>query len=252
MNYIELINRFWIENAEYSFTGNEAKLYFYLLNISNSLGWKNPFRQSDRQIQLGTGISVNSIKSARNRLSQSGLISFKSGKRGNKFDISNKTVYELLSVSIFDPDTHPDTDTDTHPHTDPDTHPDTGGINKQKKTKQNIKKDTKEKFDLSFVDTAYLRLVRNFIDYRSKDLKKPFKTERGVKMFYNELLKLSGENIQKAKGLVAYAKDKEWQTVYPITKDSKTNEDNGKGKNNQSNSESIEGKTKPLDYSERF
>jgi hypothetical protein len=147
MNYIELINYFWIENLEHSFTGNETKLYYYLLHTSNSLGWKNPFRQSDRQIQLGTGISLNSIKSGRNRLAQSGLITFKAGKQGNKFNYNNKTEYSLIkrtrpvSVSKIDPDTHPD----THPDTNPDTHPDKGGhtdgINKQNKTKLNETSD---------------------------------------------------------------------------------------------------------------
>ncbi len=79
-----------------------------------------------------------------------------------------------------------------------------------------LKKNTKEKFDLSFVDIAFLSIVKDFIQYRKSDLKKPFKTIRGVKRFYNELLKLSSSNAQKAAKLIEYAKDKEWRTVYEV------------------------------------
>lgn len=129
LNYIELINRFWEINLEFDFTGNEAKLYFYLLHISNSLAWKNPFKHSLRQIQSGTMISLNSIKSAQSRLSESGLISVKIGSPGNRFDISNKTEYQLLAVSKFD------TSTDTDTNTGIDTAMDT--INKGNETKKN-------------------------------------------------------------------------------------------------------------------
>jgi hypothetical protein len=135
MNYIELINRFWIVNAEYSFTGNEAKLYFYLLHISNSLGWKNPFRQSDGQISLGTGISCNSIKSGRNRLAQAGLIAFKNGKQGNQNVVTNKTLYELIGVSKIDSPTAPPTVPPTVPPTECPTVPPMVEVNKQNKTK---------------------------------------------------------------------------------------------------------------------
>lgn len=136
MNYIELINNFWITNIEHSFSGNESKLYFYLLHVSNSLGWKNPFKQSLRQLALGTGISINSVKVARNKLQQSGLISFKNGKQG-KAIVENKSEYTLLRVSKIDThaDTQPDTHVDTHADTHVDSQPDT--VNKLNKTKDN-------------------------------------------------------------------------------------------------------------------
>jgi len=107
LNYIEQINWFWRVNIEYDFTGNESKLYFYLLHISNSLGWKNPFRQSFRQIQLGSGISKNSIKSSLKRLIESDLISVVNGKNGNPRNHENKTIYKLLRESNFDHQVNP-------------------------------------------------------------------------------------------------------------------------------------------------
>lgn len=95
MNYIGLINNFWKVDIEYSFTGNETKLYMFLLHTSNSLGWKNPFRLSYRQIELGANLTVNTVKSARNKLKQAGLIDFAEGRRGSSKDIGNKAVYEI-------------------------------------------------------------------------------------------------------------------------------------------------------------
>ena len=95
MSYIDLINNFWKVDVEYSFTGNEAKLYFFLIHTSNSLGWKDTIRLSYRQISLGANLGVNTIKSARNKLEQAGLISWKEGKSGYSGDINNKTQYTL-------------------------------------------------------------------------------------------------------------------------------------------------------------
>lgn len=88
------------------------------------------------------------------------------------------------------------------------------------KEKDLIKKNTKKKdFDLSFVDIVFLPIVRDFIEYR-KELKKPFKTDTGIKQFYKELVTLSGNNYQKAQKLVDHAKGKEWLRVYEIKNES--------------------------------
>ena len=82
MNYIEQINVFWKLDAEHSFSGNETRLYFYLLNLSNSLYWKNPLTNADSYTATVAGIAVNTLKTVRNRLQQAGLISFKPGGSG--------------------------------------------------------------------------------------------------------------------------------------------------------------------------
>lgn len=102
MNYIELINQFWQCDIEHSFNGSETRLYFYLLHTCNSLRWKNPFTHSDAHLAAVSGMSVNTLKSARNRLKQAGLIEFTSGSQGR--GQSHKASYKL---SIFD--TFPDT-----------------------------------------------------------------------------------------------------------------------------------------------
>lgn len=95
MNYIEQINVFWRLDAEYSFNGNETRLYFYLLDLSNSLYWKNPLTNADGYTANKVGISVNTLKTVRNKLQQVGLISFKPGGNGAK----NKCQYMIIPSS---------------------------------------------------------------------------------------------------------------------------------------------------------
>lgn len=92
LNYIEQINMFWKLDAEHSFNGNESRLYFYLLSLSNSLYWKNPLTNADGYTASRVGISVNTLKAVRNRLQQAGLITFKPGGNGAR----NKCQYYLV------------------------------------------------------------------------------------------------------------------------------------------------------------
>lgn len=80
MNYIALINNFWLCYDENSFTPQTGFLYFALLRISNSKGWKNPFRQSNSHLASMAKISEPTLIKCRNQLQQAGLIEFQSGK----------------------------------------------------------------------------------------------------------------------------------------------------------------------------
>lgn len=87
MTYIELINKFWSLDEDWEFTCCETRLYFYLLKTANRLGWVDSWTHSDTKVSSDVGVSVNSMKSARNRLVQAGLITFKSG---GKYKPQNK------------------------------------------------------------------------------------------------------------------------------------------------------------------
>ncbi len=97
MNYIDLINHFWRVDEGAQFTGWEAKLYFYLIKTANSLGWVNVFWHSDGRVSANVGMSVNTMKTSRNRLKQVGLIDFVSGGKGH----GDKTRYQILLPSSF-------------------------------------------------------------------------------------------------------------------------------------------------------
>lgn len=210
MNYIELINRFWDVNEEYSFRPTTVALYFYLLKINNGCSWKESFKHNNKKIEATLDISYKSLCGARNQLKQADLIEFKTQNGisnvtysltfGKKDEVTTEVQGEVSDEVTGEVRTRSEMSKD-----------------KLNKTKN---KNSKKDFDLSFVDVVYLGLVKEFVEYRRKDLNKPFKTARGVKQFYNELIKLSGNNLSKAKQLVEYAKGKEWQTVYAIKQNS--------------------------------
>ena len=136
MNYIELINRFWELDEAWQFSCCETRLYFYLLKTANRLGWENNWTHSDDKTSANVGVSKNSFKTARHRLSQAGLISFKEGGKG----FGNKTRYQILTPKV-DPKLHPKVDPKLHPKVDPI-------INKQKlnQTKVNIREEKSKRF----------------------------------------------------------------------------------------------------------
>ena len=93
MNYIELINHFWQCDEVHSFTPTETRLYFYLVKVANASGWNESFWHSDTKLSGNVGVSLNPLKTARNRLKQTGLIDFQPGGNGH----AAKTRYQLSS-----------------------------------------------------------------------------------------------------------------------------------------------------------
>lgn len=77
MNYIDQIRGFWRTHEEHSFSTTEIALYFHLVEICNVCQWKNPFKRNNAKIGADLGISYNTLKNARNKLSQAGIIEFK-------------------------------------------------------------------------------------------------------------------------------------------------------------------------------
>jgi hypothetical protein len=58
----------------------EQLVYIHLLNIGNKLGFPEEFRCSDSRLVDLTGLSKNTISTAKNKLKQRGLIEYKTGK----------------------------------------------------------------------------------------------------------------------------------------------------------------------------
>ncbi len=159
---------------------------------------------SRRRLSQETGISERSIRTCLERLQAT-------------HEVTIKTTHHFSIVTVLNYDSYQSGETSTAPRIDPptDQRPTHDRPTNIKKTKNNKNINTKKEFDLSFVDVVFMPLVKDFIQYR-KEIKKAYKTERGVKQFYNELRKLSNGNYQTAKKLVEHAKGKEWLTVYEI------------------------------------
>jgi len=83
VNYIEVINKFWLLRRSRRITSLQADLYFFLLNESNNRGegrdWENPLECANGLVCSSIGCSENSLADARNVLQQLGLISFTKG-----------------------------------------------------------------------------------------------------------------------------------------------------------------------------
>jgi transposase len=177
MNYLQLVNGFWQCDLEHHFTPNDTRLYFFLLHTCNSLGWKIPFGHSDRHLALKLGVSVNTIREAKARLKQRGLIDFKvPDVKSKSYEGQTKFWIKELTVLKFDTVIPPtvseiDTDTDTVPDTDGDTVPDTNNkLNKTKlKYRDNVKL-TKPEYDRLVCELGH-EFVEGMLDYY-RDYKK--------------------------------------------------------------------------------
>jgi len=95
MNYIDMVNQIWFLNKEHCFKPSELALYFHLLDVSNSLGWKNPFKQGNLIIGVTIGISEPVLQRSREKLVRAGVISFKSGRVKGEL-----TEYTLIDLGI--------------------------------------------------------------------------------------------------------------------------------------------------------
>ncbi len=95
MNYIKLINNFWKADRQQQFTGNETRLYFFLVDSCNLLGWKNPFKHSDRHLSFAIGVSNNTIRKVAVSLKNRGFIDFKTPEKRSR-GINGQTTYFLI------------------------------------------------------------------------------------------------------------------------------------------------------------
>ena len=103
---------------------------FYLLKTANRLGWVDSWTRSDAKVSSDVGVSVNSMKTARNRLVQAGLIEFKSGGNGQR----DKTRYIVRCQNLI-PKLQPKHEPNLIPNREPKPQP---YINKTKIKTKNI------------------------------------------------------------------------------------------------------------------
>jgi hypothetical protein len=96
MNYILLIKQLWRIQESENLSIPEIALYFYLLEISNKLKWRNPFKRNNAKIQADLGIkSFDKLSDIRKRLRDVGLIDFET-QNGDA-----NVVYRLIDLSIL-------------------------------------------------------------------------------------------------------------------------------------------------------
>ena len=68
MNMFELLANFWKVDEQKNFSGNETRLYFFLINLANRSFWPEWLEYSDKKMVANTNISLTVLKSAREQL----------------------------------------------------------------------------------------------------------------------------------------------------------------------------------------
>lgn len=97
VSYIDLMNRFWKLDEECSFSGNETRLYFYLLSQANKRGWPDEFEHGDKKTEANAGYSPVTLRKCRERLVQVGLIDFVEGGKGQGSQVKYLVRYQNLT-----------------------------------------------------------------------------------------------------------------------------------------------------------
>lgn len=199
------------------------QLFIYILLNANHLDKKwhgleikrGQFITSRSHLSQATGLTQQEVRTCLNRL-----------KSTSTLTSTSTSKFTIITVCNFD--SYQGDDSGNQPALQPALQP---ASNQQATSKQpqlkNIKNEIRKEVnklvvDLNFVEPDFIPFVEEWIEYR-KDLGKPFKTTKGVKAFYNKLVDLSGGDTAVARKIVDNAVAAEHQSIYPISKETKTN-----------------------------
>ena len=264
MNYIELINNFWEFDEVWQFSCCETRLYFYLVKTANRLGWENSWTHSDDKTAANVGVSLNSMKSARNRLIQSGLIAVKSGGKGFR----NKTRYQILTpkptpkyepnhIPRYEPNQQPiNKDKDKRKQNSPDTCPPPGD-DARDPVKFSEKKFIVEVVEFFNENCKGLPPVKVITDKRKESILARYR-EHGCDNVFMMMRKAGTSKFLAGQGKGGFMATFDWifrpinfvKTLEGNYDDRNGNDKTGEDLNDKS-SDRISGETQP-DYSERF
>ena len=92
MNLFDLLANFWRVDEQENFSGNDTRLYFFLIHLTNRSYWKEWIECSNKRLAANANISLDVLKSSRDRLKSAGLLDYASGG-GHRV----KTKYRVLA-----------------------------------------------------------------------------------------------------------------------------------------------------------
>ena len=92
MNLFELLANFWRMDEQENFSGNDTRLYFFLIHLANRSYWSEWIECSNKRLAANANISLDVLKSSRDRLRAAGLLDYVSGG-GHRV----KTKYQILA-----------------------------------------------------------------------------------------------------------------------------------------------------------
>lgn len=94
MNLYELQNNFWRINEHASFSGNEVKLYFFILHLANRSYWPEWIIFSDSMMKANLVFSTQVLRTAKQKLKEFGLIDYVTGG-----GFRCKSKYQIMTPS---------------------------------------------------------------------------------------------------------------------------------------------------------
>ncbi len=92
MNLFDLLANFWRVDEQENFSGNDTRLYFFLVHLANRSYWPEWIEYSNKRLAANANISLDVLKSSRDRLKAAGLLDYASGG-GHRV----KTKYQILA-----------------------------------------------------------------------------------------------------------------------------------------------------------
>lgn len=92
MNLFDLLANFWRMDEQENFSGNDTRLYFFLVHLANRSYWSEWIEYSNKRLVANANISLDVLKSSRDRLKAAGLLDYASGG-GHRV----KTKYQILA-----------------------------------------------------------------------------------------------------------------------------------------------------------
>ena len=96
MNYMLQIKGFWIQQNAHGLSVDEVGLFFYLVEIANTLKWASTFKRNNSKVMSDLGIrDRRTLDRLRIKLKNAGIIDFKT-KNGDA-----NVTYSVCDLSIF-------------------------------------------------------------------------------------------------------------------------------------------------------
>ncbi len=92
MSLFELLANFWRVDEQENFSGNETRLYFFLIHLANRSYWAEWIEFADKRMAANANFSLQVLKSSRERLKNAGLLNYVAG---GGFRV--KTRYQILA-----------------------------------------------------------------------------------------------------------------------------------------------------------
>jgi hypothetical protein len=206
MNYIGQIRGFWRAHEEHSFTTTEVAVYFRLLEICNICQWKNPFKRNNSKIEADLGISFNTLKNARNRLRQTGLINFetRNGSSNVSYTLSNfDKVSSEVDVKVGDEVTN-----------------EVGNEVLPAKDKLNVNKTKPPPLppkggNWDFVEKEFEKAFFDWIEYK-KQRGNGYKTQQSAELAYKKLKEIACGNGETAAAAVEQSMANNWSGLFEV------------------------------------